>query len=216
MSDPIVRVAGLTKVFKSYRRKEGLEGGPEVPRRAHRDRDRGGRRRDLLDRPGRDGRLHRRQRRRQVHDDQDADRHPDADLGRGRLQRLRARTASAPATSRRSASSSASARSSGGTSRSIESFRLLKEIYGLTRRPQYRERMDALRQGARPERLPPPARPQALARRADALRPRGLAAAPAAAALPRRADDRPRHRGQGQRAGVPPGDQPAATARRCC
>ena len=91
-------------------------GGPEVPGQADRDGNGGGGGRQLHDRARGDGRLHRRQRRRQVHHDQDADRHPDPDVGRGVLQRLRALTASARATSPRSGWSSASARNSGGTS----------------------------------------------------------------------------------------------------
>ena len=78
-----------------------------------------GRRRDLVrDRARRDGRLRRPERRRQVDDDQDADRHPRADVGgESAVAGLDPHAAARSSSRGASASSSASARSSGGTCR---------------------------------------------------------------------------------------------------
>ncbi len=111
----------------------GRRSGEDVPRRgtavrglgcgrrpgaAHAPRGARARRRLLLPRARRAGRLHRPERRGQVHDGQDPLGHPRARLGRLRGPGTRARGRTRVAHVGGSASSSASARSSGGTCRS--------------------------------------------------------------------------------------------------
>ena len=157
---------------------------------------------ELRDRGRRDGRLHRPERRRQVDHDQDAHRHPGADL------RLDPRGAGVDPSRKRTRL----ARRIGvvfGQRTTLwwdlplrDSFDLLQKIYR-TDPARHRANLARVRRAARPRR---PARhpgPPAQPRPADARRHHGRAAARPRDPLPRRADDRARRGQQGPAARVP-------------
>ena len=145
---------------------------------------------------GRAGRLHRPERRRQIDDDQDAHRHPGSDLGRGSRRGTRAVEAPARRTRATSASSSGSASQLYWDLPLVESFELLRAIYGVPARPVPAQ-PGRVRRDSRDGRIHAHAGSPAFARPAHARRLRGRDAARSADRLSRRTDDRARRRREG-------------------
>ncbi|CAA9394521.1 MAG: Efflux ABC transporter, ATP-binding protein, partial [uncultured Nocardioides sp.] len=165
---------------------------------------RGGARRargDLLRRAGRDGGLHRPERRGEVHDHQDAHRHPGAHRGPAH----RGGRGAEPAPHRARAAHRRGVRAAHDAVVGPAAARLLRAAPEDLRHragplPREPRRVRDAARARRPARHPGA---PALAGPADARRHHRGAAARPRGALPRRADDRPRRRQQGPAAGVP-------------
>ena len=170
---------------------------------------------DLQHRARRDGRLHRPQRRREVHDDQDAHRHPRAERRDASGWTASSRAASAPSWPGASAWCSASGHSSGGTSRCATASTCCATCTGCPA-ARHAENLDRFAGGPRPRSAARRAGAPALARPAHARRAHGRAAPRSVDPAPRRADHRAGRGEQGGGARVPGRREPASRAPRCC
>ena len=208
------RSAGAGEALPHLRAAGGAVGGAPEPGGARVQDGGGGGPHLLRDPAGGDGRLHRAERRRQVHHHQDAHRHPGADRGAGAVERLRAVPRALPLHQDhrrgvRAAHPVVVGHRGGGVlpaaEENLRGFR--RGLRGAHARVQRRagDRALSAHAGA-----------QAEPGRAHALRHGRGAAAQSPAAVPGRAHHRARHRRQGEHPGVPEAREPASTAPRCC